>query len=68
MMIPTLDQVISAYECYDDIKKSSCSNCPYGYGRLEDWWDSPSWGCNNEKLEHDMLGYLKLYQYLSQNS
>ena len=64
--MPTLDQVIAAYECYDSDKTSPCENCPYGYGYLDEHWDYPCWSCDNEQLEHDMLSYLKIYQHLAQ--
>ena len=60
----SLDQVIAAYECYDNLDKSPCNKCPYGYGFWDDNYDYPIWTCDNERLEHDMLGYLKIYQYL----
>ena len=64
--MPTLDLVIAAFECYDNPNKSPCDNCSYGYGYLDEHWDYPCWSCDIEKLENDMLGYLKIYQYLVQ--
>jgi hypothetical protein len=65
-MFPNLDNVIAAYECYDNSCHPDCEHCPYGYGYLDNNYDTLIWSCNGIQLEHDVIGYLKLFQHLIQ--
>ena len=68
MDIPSLDNIIKAYECWNEpytpTHKNKCQNCPYGYGYLDDSGDNYFWSCKEEQWEDDAYFYLKLYQHL----
>ena len=68
MDIPSLDNIIKAYECwngpYIPEQRDKCSHCPYGYGYYDTTGDNYFWACSDDKWEDDAYLYLKLYQHL----
>ena len=65
-----LDTVIAAYECWNGpYEYGKCDYCPYGYSYLDDSGDGrPFYACDEEQWTKDAYTWLKMYQYLRDES